>query len=478
MFSRRFTGAIALAIALAGTALAQEPTLAEQLLDRFGQTVERTADPILFQTLYGRGLITKDTHSVKLDRELIEKVVGNQAYFNEVRKIRYHVGDRIFVKDASDELSIRAEIAKVNPDGTYSVKVWDRPSSETTTAVVNGVVDPVTGLPPAGSSPAVLDVLQPDGSLRSVIDRAPWLTHWNERKVVLTHEQVDELNGYVDPAHGGSYLVNGFVSDSYTTNGDVVDLTKDATLRERVVAANGLADVMIKSGELDLSLPADKSARPAALERIAAAQRKLVDAIFEANRMEYGNPDSPPAFMIGGRRMVGRYLAAAMGKCTGQAMALGAILREVGRRMGFDVRQIRASGHSFFVLVTGDMKRYLIDPAGNALHVKNDVWPLWLRFANLDFTTDRGPYADHYFNHLSYFADEGVTPKDKTTFQSTPQRTDLARGASTEFLRRLDAKPTTGADRAVQRATRSGGMTATLERRVHDAHSVDRAEER
>ena len=466
MLLRKLTGALLVAIALSGVAVAQEKPLAEQPLDRFNQTVERADDPILFRTLYERGLVTKDTKSVTLDRGFVEKAVGNEAYFNEVRKIRYHVGDRVFVKDEGGELSVRAEIAKINPDGTYTVKVWDRPSSETTTATVNGEVDPVTGLPPAGSSPATLDVLQPDGSVKTVTDPAPWLTHWNEREVVLTHSQVDELNGYVDPGHGGSYFVNGYVSSNYTPNGDVVDLSKDATLRERVAAANELADGMIKSGELDLSLPANPSARPAAFARIAAAQRKLVDAIFEANRMKYGDPDYATEFMLDGKRMVGRYLAAAEGKCTGQAMALGAILREVGRRVGFDVRQIRASGHSFLTLMTGDLKRFLIDPAGTALHESYPTgdWTTWLKFANMDFTTDRGPYASNYFQHLSFFADEGVAPSDATTFRNAAQRKALARGAPANLFDRT--------------TTRTAGMTATLENRVHDAHTVDLAEER
>jgi hypothetical protein len=437
MRARAFAPALLAVLAVASLALGQDAkSLPETLLARFGQTVDLTNDADLKTQLYDKGLITKTAKKVMIDRPFIEHAVGTEAYFNEVRTIRYHVGDRIFVKDATGEISARAEIAAILPNGRYTVNVWDRfTGNEVEAPTLAGPVDPVTGLAPAGSTPAKLAIEKPNGKTGIVSDPAPWLRRVNERAVVLTHKEVDALNGYVDPAPGESYLVNGYVDGNYAENSDIVDLAKDKTLRDRVAAANKLADDMIKSGELDLALPAKAAKRPGALERIGAAQRKLIEAIFDANKMSYGNPDSPAEFMVDGKRMVGRYLAAAEGKCTGQAMAVGAILREVGRRAGFDVRQIRANGHSFLTVMTGDARRYIMDPAGTAL--TNWEAP-WLKLANTDYVTDRGPYASHYFNHLSFFADAGVVT---TKFLSMGKRAIAsAGGVARDFLDRLDAK--------------------------------------
>src|SRR5690348_14544278 len=97
MWQRHLGAALLGVLATASFVHAQERSFADRLLDRFGQKVTLSKDPALKKELVERGLIPSDARTVTLDRAFMDRVVGNERYWNEVRKVRYHVGDRIFV---------------------------------------------------------------------------------------------------------------------------------------------------------------------------------------------------------------------------------------------------------------------------------------------------------------------------------------------------------------------------------------------
>lgn len=459
---------VALLGVLAATSFARAQdtrTLPEQLLGRFGQTVTLSRDPELKKTLWDRGLIASDTAKVTIDRAFMDRVVGNEAYWNDVRKIRYHVGDRIWVVKDPERPHSRAEIKKINADGTYDVEVWDRTSGAGTT----GWVDPVTGVTP-GYDPKTV-------------------TREDAKIVRMTHAEVDRLNGLVDPGKGGDYLVNGLLNGSdYAADVDLVSPERDPELRKAVEYGNGVVDEWLRSGKLDLTLPKDPVAAAEKLKEIASAQRQIFWDVYEKTRISgsggTGYPSNDTTLIENGKRMIGSYKLCEVGKCSSRSQWVTAVIREIGRRIGLEMRGVRSSGHSKAHIRVADGSRYMVD----------DYWTDYEKFAPLD----RAPST------FELFPDHGVLPEHSVPFASPARRRALlAGGLPKSFFERLEAatnaKPLTAAElvrlareggaRAIgadlvsrtpraSTPSRTPGLSGLLDERIHGATTPDRATRR
>ncbi|MEZ0231119.1 MAG: hypothetical protein ACAI25_21060 [Planctomycetota bacterium] len=469
MWHRHLGAALLGVLAAASFVHAQERSFADQLLDRFGQKITLSRDAELKKTLVDRGLIPSDARSVTIDRAFMDRVVGNEAYWNEVRKVRYHVGDRIFVFKDGTRPHNRAEIKKINADGTYDVEVWDR----TDATNPSSWIDAETGNAPGFDPKAVV--------------------RGDVKIVKMTHAEIDRANGYVDPGKGGDYLVAGLRDGAdYDQDVDLVSPERDPELRKAVAYGTSVVDEWIKTGKLDLTLPADEAGRKAKLEEISKAHRMIFWDVYEhtgiAGSGGTGYPSNETTLIENGKRMIGSYKLAEVGKCSSRAQWVTAVIREVGRRIGLEIRGIRNSGHSRAILRVADGTRYGVD----------DYWRDYDRFAHLD--TQPATYE--------LFPDKGVLPEHQVPFASTAERKKLrAGGLSKPFFDRLEAltkgqpdpaKAVTTPEELVRRAREAGaraiggdlttraprepsrtrGVAALLEDRVQEATTRDRASRR
>lgn len=397
----RFVSLIGLVVLALAPAVEAQP-LPERLLARFGETVDLGADRALRDELALRGVIASTANSVRIDRAFLTKLAGNEAFWNEVRRVRYRVGDRVFVRTTNEQgeerITHRAEIARIE-DGIYVVNVWDPPATKTSAA--------------------------------SHVERT------NVRAVRVSHAELDSLNGFVDPGHGADYTVFGIKDGLYASYGPDVDLvspSKDEALRSAVAWSNARVDDLIASGKLVLSLAGD---RAKALEEIARVQRDLIAEFFGRFNVtgEPGYPSADAASVVDGRRLVGSYFRTKLASCTPKAEWMTAILREVGRRAGFDVRGTRTTLHSAMTIRTADGERFMMDP-----HQGVVLAPL-----------------DDYDRNFVRFADAGPLPVDRTTFLDEAARIELRRGVAPDFASRLAAR---------ERAPRSPGLAEALTNRV------------
>jgi hypothetical protein len=434
---RRFAVALLWIALAASTAVAQDKgSLAERVLPYLGQTVDLSKDKDLAHDLYARGLLSGAAQSVTIDAAFLDRAVGSDRLYNETHSIRYRDGMRVFVR-INGNVEYRGQIEKTNDDGTYDVNVWERPSYWLVTPGVAGTdVDPVTGNVPDDSTPDEVrvgpDVKNGGGDLVEL--RAPWLERPNAHVVKMTHAELDELNGFSDPGHGGAYRVRGLVGGVVTADAHIVDFEQDATLKAKVADAQARADRMIESGELDLALPHDPAARAAKLDAISAAQRKLILEIFEANPLPY----QTPAPVQGPDQLVGANFDKMAASCTGMTYAFGAILREVGRRVGFDLRGLLTSAHSLATIRTSNGDRFAFDPAG-AVITGVEHWGPWARLANLDFATVDAArsWLATTFKQASFT--ESIADADKTKPLTTAERTALERGYDDGILAKIVA---------------------------------------
>lgn len=411
-------------------AFAQGEPLAMRLLERMGANIDLRSDPELKKELVDRGLIPRSASSVRVDPQLVERVVGNDRFLNETRGIRYRTGDRVFV-NTNGNLNVRGEIEGINADGTYRVRTWDRVES-VNPPNIGDAVDPFTGRSRRGTPPTT--IRRPGATTTETVDD-PWLIRHNERTVTITHDEIDRLNGVVDPGEGGR---------EYSVNGYVVNLEHDAVLKERVDAAMKAIDGLIASGRLDLTLPSDPDARAKKIAEITEFQVRLVMEIFKSNPMGYlrgtdaqrrwDRMHSDPEMRLGGRLMVGGVLKYAVGVCSDQTAALAAVMREVGRRVGFDVRVIHGAtidggGHNFMTFRLANGYRFIMDPSWHS-----QVDTPYAALENIDFATfDTRWWSNREINSFG----EDVSRRIDFTAPGSPERAALERAYNDGVVERL-----------------------------------------
>ncbi len=436
MIMRRGALAVVFALLLSGIARAQDRPLPELLLGHLGKTVDLKANPELATQLANRGLIERGRASLKVDAAFMERVLGNERYL-EFANTRYHPGDRVYVQE-NGKTHYRAEIVGVNNDGSYRVNVWDKLKS-LETPKSGKPVDPITGLvsdKDKRTAPKTrVEVPQPDGTVKIETLLEPWNERPNLREIVITHAELDRVNGKVAPF--GPYRVNGYL----------VDPAQDAVLRKAIEKANRHVDKLIKEGKLDLTLSSDPAEAKRQIDRIAAVQREVIVHIFKTNEMSYtdhGNGgywdkqyeemNKDQSFMRQGERLVGAVLKWGVGVCTDQTAALNSIYREIGRRLGFDVRVVNGmytgGYHNYENVRTVDGKNFFNDPSW---HSQSET--PWAALENIDFSTfDTRPWANRAINTFN----EAVS--DPTTFRDTQARSRDAGDAFLESMLEADAK--------------------------------------
>jgi hypothetical protein len=505
-------------VALAGPALADPPkSLLERLTERVGETLDVKKDAALIQEVVDRGLIERGRATLQVDASLLKRVIGNERY-RARQAVRYFVGDRILVEQ-NGEINQRAEIAGVNKDGTYSVKVWDKYSGSYDPAVwddeqnadARPIIDALTGRlpdPKKAEWATTIDVTAADGTTTQKTMFEPWLERPNERTITLTHDEVERLNGVRNPgSNGESYMVNGFL----------VDPKVDKVLAERIEGARQKLDDLIKSGKLDLTLPQDAKAANEKLGEISNVLRQYYLDMSEANRMGY--PDKPEfqqlasqrdadqTMRVNGQTLVGAMLKWGVGVCFEQTAALGAIGRAVGRVIGVDFLavsgMISGGGHSYGKLRFPDGKSFLTDPSWLAQDATRGTE--WLE--NIDFATFDARHwsarqirgVDEDMDHPTAFADPATrakisSPVATTAFEDVLSavvaqrmkgdaaltKTAAVRSTVLEFATEVPA----GTDRTVleakvaadargaRGATVSTGITTLLDDRIHAATDV------
>lgn len=428
MVLRRAALAVLFSMFIGGIAQAQDRPLPEVLLQFLGQEVDLRANPELATQLASRGIIERSRSKVKVDAAFIERVLGNERYL-EFSNARYHPGDRVYVQE-NGKTHYRAEIVSINDDGSYKVKVWDKLKSLETPSS-GKPVDPITGkVTDARNAPLTrVEVPQPDGSVKIESLLEPWNERPNLREITVPHAELDRLNGKVDPK--GAYRVNGYLVDS----------EKDVVLRKAIEVANRHVDQLIKDGKLDLTLPSDPAAAKAKIEQIAAIQREVIVHLFKTNEMsytdhgkggywdqQYDEMKKDQTFMVNGERLVGAVLKWGVGICTDQTAALNSIFREVGRRLGFDVRVVNGmytgGYHNFEDVHTVDGKNFINDPSWHS----QSSTP-WAALENIDFATyDTRPWANRAFATFN----EAVS--EPTKFRDNAAR---SRDAGDVFLEKM-----------------------------------------
>lgn len=456
--SRRVSSSVLLLLLLApGIALADG--VGSELAPRAGKTIAFATEPALKAKLLARGLVAADATEVKVDAALLQKAFASDRFFNHVNELRYHVGDRIVVEDkgSGGDYSNRAEILEVLAGGEYRVKLWDKPTPLESHDV--GKADVFTGeLLDAKAQPTRAEVIE-NGSVFTRVLKEPWLVRSNEREVVLTHEQIDALNGKVQPK--GVYTVAKRWS---------VDPANDPVLKDAIERARKIADEVLPTSKL--TLPSDPVERKAALVEIAKLQEKLVTRIYNDNFMS-----NPVRNENAKRRLqelplrrpdlvgkIGGILESRSGVCVEQAGALQAILESIGDR-GFTSRAmggytyLNDFGHGFLIARLADGKPYMLDPSW---HGENDRHAL----DNLDFATfDKRMNSNRRINWVSQLTTDRTAFVDRTSERST----DLTRGYDTR------AAEAYFAERVREQAKTSGGTVDDVTRQVLALRELDGA---
>ncbi len=423
-----------------GVALADG--IGSELATKSGTTIDLKADPALKARLLARGLVTKDATELKVDAALLQKAFASDRFFNHVNELRYHPGDRILVEDpgSGGTYSNRAEILEVLPNGKYRVKLWDKPTPLEHHDV--GKTDVFTGeLLDAKAKPTRVNITE-NGSIFEKVLREPWLVRSNEREVILTHEQIDALNGKVRPK--GTYMVGRWA----------VDPANDPVLKDAIERARKIADEVLPTEKL--VLPTDPVERKAALVEIAKLQEKLLTRIYNDNFMSnpIRNDNAKKRLaelplrrpdLVG---KVGGLLESQAGICVEQAGAIQAILEGIGDR-GFTSRAmggytyLNDFGHGFLIVRLADGKPYMFDPSW---HGQGDKHAL----DNLDFATfDERMNSNRRINWVSQPTSDATAFVDR----STDAAKDLTRGYDTRAAEAFFAE-------RARELMRNGGTTA------------------
>lgn len=412
--------ALALLVWASAPAHAQESDLASEIAAKVGQNVDLRADASLRGKLLAHGLIDAEAFNVHVTPEFARKVFSVESFYNHVFVSRYHVGDRLLIEDdgSGGKISNRAEIKSILPDGRYEVTVWDKPEALTHPST-SGHVDVFTGQP-SGSWQTATKILvhQPDGTTKEESSTTPWLVHDNERTEIMTHDQIEKLNGVVDPS--GPYRVNGWT----------IDASSDPVLAARIEKARADAERLLPASLL--ALPEDPKARAEQLDKISKAQEALFNQIFKDNFINH--PGNEPAAT---KRMqeylqqhpemrgkVGAVIASQCGVCTDQAAAMVAILNAVAPRAGFSSLAIggptiaQNAGHGFVELRFANGHLAMYDVTWHFEHETKAV-------DNLDFATYDGRNNS---NRRINWTSQEVTDKTPFLDRQTQKARDLYRG--------------------------------------------------
>ncbi|MBI4577380.1 MAG: hypothetical protein HY722_14060 [Planctomycetes bacterium] len=412
----------------------------DPIADRYGETLDLTKDPALAERLRGDGLVKPGQTTVTVNDAFLADYVAVRR-FRELP--RFKPGDRVFV-ETSGELHYRAEVASVRPDGTYEVRVWDKLKSLRRPGSDNADIDRATG-EITSTEPTLVEVVDPaTGQKRQVEMLKPWLERPNTRTVTLRHDELARLNDAADRPSGKDYDLNGYRVE--LSRDPATGRITDAILAERVDAGLKVAEAMAGRGELDLRLPEDPKARDAAVERLSQAQRKLIMEVWSQNPMSYLRGDwandqwsrmnQDPEVHRNGRLLVSGVLKYKVGVCSDQTAAITSVMREVGRRAGFDVRAVSGmthdgGGHAFLIVRLANGKQFLMDPSWHAVtnHTR------WAAMEPIDFAT----YDSRWWSnrHLNRF-DEPVAP-GRFVAAGTPEARARERGYSERFLEALVA---------------------------------------
>ena len=417
---RPFLRASAVVIALLlAAAPARAQDLSSEIAAKVGQTIDLRTNHEIREKLVAHGIITPTTFSLHVTPEVVNQVFGVERFYNHVFVTRYHVGDRILVKDdgSGGDISPRAEIEAVNPDGTYKVKIWDKPESLNQPSP-RGHVPVFGGEAPSGTSKTKIKVHEADGSTKTVETASPWLVRDKEREETLTHDQIEELNGVVKPKPG------------YSVNGWTIDPDNDPVLAERLQKARAAVDEILPASALEL--PEDPKARAAKLDEIAKLQEKLLNRIFADNFIEHpgNNPQANDRMNdvlkahpeLSGK--IGAVLESQSGVCTDQAAAMVAILNEIGPRAGLGALAIGGqtiaedAGHGFVSIhfANGQLGMYDV-----TWHFEGDDHAV----DNLDFATFD---ARRNSNRRIHWTSEETTDKTPFVDPASPSGVAAERG--------------------------------------------------
>jgi hypothetical protein len=406
-------------LASSALASAQDATLVSDLTSRLGTSIDLRTDRDLHDRLLAAGLIDKTTFNLKVTPAVVQQAMSVERFYNQVDVTRYHVGDRIMVEQpgSGGKFSPRAEIAAVNPDGTYKVTVWDKPES-VTHPTVRGHVDALTGEPPSSAPMSKIKVHDKNGNVVEETSQAPWLIRDNAREITLTQDQVDKLNGIVSP------------KTPYSVNGWEVDPATDAVLKAHLDAANEAADEILPPSEL--ALPEDPVARKAKLQEITELQQKFLNKVFKDNYIDHpGNLDASDHRMAETlaahpelRGKIGAVIESQRGVCTDQAAAMVAILNSVGPRIGLTARAIGGAtigenaGHGFVAIRLANGQMGMYDVTWHFDYEKNS-------FDSIDFATyDQRPDSNRKIDWIS----QETTKVTKFIDRTTEAARDLFRG--------------------------------------------------
>src|SRR5438105_14127773 len=119
----RASALLLILFAIAPAAHAQD--VVHELTQRIGQKIDLKANPGLKQELVQATIVGADATELTVTADVLRHAFAAQRFRNQVDATRYHVGERILVEQTGHDsrYSPRAEIAAINPDGTYQVKV-------------------------------------------------------------------------------------------------------------------------------------------------------------------------------------------------------------------------------------------------------------------------------------------------------------------------------------------------------------------
>jgi hypothetical protein len=429
---RATSRACAILLALFALVPAARADVVSDLSAHAGQTVDLASNPTLKSELVNAGLVDKNATSITVNSELMSKAFAYQRFENQVDVTRYHVGERILVQQngADGRYTARAEIAAVNPDGTYQVTVWDKVEALTHPEVTTddygqAYVRVFSGKQPPNQDKTKVKIVEPDGTIKTEEVASPWLLKQNVRTITLTHEQIDAANGRVE--EGAPHSINGYS----------IDPKNDWVLQQRIEQANELIDKMFKPGTL--ALPADAAGRKAALDKISKLQEKFLDEVFKQNYMEHPGNDEPSDPKTSRRLQqvlkdhpelrgkVGSLLLAQYGVCTEQAAAIASVVEHVAGRIGLTIRPFlgptidAGAMHGFNIIrfangVMGmyDVTWHFIDEADRVHSVDN-----------LDFATyDKRPDSNRHFHETT----RGTTNPTSFVDRTSTRAVDLNRG--------------------------------------------------
>ena len=329
---------------------------------------------------------------------------SEQRFQDHVFKTRYHVGDRILVEDpgSGGQYSPRAEIEAVLPDGSYRVKLWDKPVALDHPRIF-AHPDALTGQVPENEALTRIRRTRADGSTYEESSRTPWLLRDREREVTLTHDEIDRLNGVVMPE--GAYRVNGWL----------IDPANDPVLKARIAGAEKALEEILPAAER--TLPEEAAAAKAKLDEIAKRQVELLDRVFKENLI-----DHPLHLTESTDRMrkllqtrpelrgkIGSVLESACGVCMDQAAAMVAILNAISAKAGLTARAASGptigqdEGHGFVLVRLANGAMTMLDVAWHVLGDEHAV-------DNLDLATfDERWHSNRRINSL----DQDVSAKTR-----------------------------------------------------------------